>query len=225
MVQFNYPITNNVFDMSQFVTMSHRAIIGWLSTAASKQDKHVFFGADKPDWAPGPVRFREHMSNLERKEECARFKDTQALKELDLERAATLESIHMNAAYIVIMARHKNDDSLLDNTGHDFKDHTKKAYTHTSVSRLPLKVTAKRGDEPGSLVITVERDPGAGVYEVQLCKGVPAGDESYSTYGNYKSVRIFIPGLERAGWYYIRVRSHGNNETSPWSAPVDIIVG
>jgi len=122
-------------------------------------------------------------------------------------------------------SRYENDETLLYNVGHDVKDRSRKSPSPIPLSRLPLNVTAKRGDQPGSVVLIIERDPGAGLYEVQFCKGAPTGEDSWQTFGNFKKVRVFVPELERAGWYYFRVRSHGDNESSPWSAPVDIIVG
>jgi hypothetical protein len=219
------PLTNNIFVMNRFAEMNHHALVGWLLDAATKQEQHPFHGKDWPEWAAGAARFRGHASALSVKEEAAKHKDTQAIKERDLERAATLESIHFNASYIIMRARHQNDESLLHNVGHELKEKTKRSHAPVSVARLPLKVTAKRGDDPGSVVLTIERDLGAGLYEVQFCKGTPAGEESWQTLGNFKKVRIFVQDLERSGWYYFRVRSHGNNETSPWSAPADIIVG
>ena len=219
------PLTNNVFVMNHFADMSHHALIGWLLDAALKQEEHQFHGKNTPEWVAGPPRFREHAAALSRKEDAARYKDTQAAKERDLERAAILESIHFNASYIVMRARHENDESLLHNVGYELKEKTKRPHASVSVSKQSLKVTAKRGDQLGSVVLSIERDPGAGLYEVQFCKGPPAGEESWQTLSNFKKVRIFIPNLERSGWYYFRVRSHGDNETSPWSIPVDIIVG
>ncbi|MBJ6751005.1 fibronectin type III domain-containing protein [Geomonas anaerohicana] len=225
MVPSVIPVTNNVFVMNHFADMNHHQLIGWLLDTATKQEQHPYHGKNTPDWVAGFARLREHAAALSQKEEAAKNKDIQAIKERDLERAATLESIHFNASYIVMRARHENDESLLHNVGHELKEKTKRTHTPTSVTRLPLKVTAKRGDEPGTLVLTIERDPGAGVYEVQFCKGAPAGEQSWQLLGNFKKVRIFVPDLERSGWYYFRVRSHGDNETSPWSMPVDIIVG
>jgi len=226
MFQSGIPVTNNVFVMNHFADMSHHALVGWLLDAATKQELHPYHGKNTPDWVAGPARFRQHATVLSQKEEAAKFKDTQALKERDLERAATFDSININACYIVMRAFQENDETLLNNVGHDLKEKTKRAHSHSvPISTSPLKVTAKRGDQPGSIVLTIERDPGAGVYEVQFCKGPPTGEESWQGFGNFKKVRIFIPGLDRAGWYYIRVRSHGDNETSPWSIPIDIIVG
>jgi hypothetical protein len=219
------PVTNTVFEMSQFWDMGHHALVGWLLDAATKQEQHPHHGKNTPEWVAGPPQFRQHASALSAKEEAAKFKDTQATKERDLERAATLESIHSNACYIVMRARHENDETLLHNTGYELKEKTKRPHAPLSISTLPLKMTAKRGDQPGSAVLAFERDPGAGIYEVQWCKGAPTGEESWQTLGNFKKVRVFVPNLERAGWYYFRVRSHGNNETSPWSLPCDIIVG
>ncbi|MBJ6802722.1 fibronectin type III domain-containing protein [Geomonas propionica] len=225
MLQSVIPVTNNVFAMNHFADMNHHQLIGWLLDAATKQEQHPYHSTNTPDWVAGPVRFREHAAALSQKEEAAKYKDILAMKERDLERTAILESIHFNASYIIMRARHENDESLLQNVGHELKEKTKRTHASTSVTRLPLKVTAKRGDQPGSMVLTIERDPGAGVYEVQYCKGAPTSEQSWQPLGNFKKVRIFVPDLERSGWYYFRVRSHGDNETSPWSAPVDIIVG
>ena len=219
------PLTNNVFIMSHFADMSHHALVGWLLDAATKQEQHPYHGKNTPEWVAGSARFREHAAALSQKEEAAKYKYIQAVKDRDLERAATLESIHFNACYIVMRARHENNEGLLHNVGHELKEKSKRTHAPVPISSLPLKVTAKRGDQPGSAVLTIERDPGAGVYEVQFCKGAPTGEESWQPLGNFKKVRIFIPNLERAGWYYFRIRSHGDNETSPWSIPVDIIVG
>jgi len=211
--------------MNRFPEMNHHALVGWLLDTATKQEEHPTLFKDVPDWVPGPAQLRQHAAALTQKEEAAKYKDTQATKERDLERVATLESIHGNAAYIVMRSRHENDDSLLYNKGHEVKEKGRKSPAPIPLSRLPLKVTVKRGDEDGSVVLIIEKDPGAGVYEVQICKGMPTGEESWQLLGRFKKVRVFVPGLERAGWYYFRVRSHGDNEWSPWSAPVDIIVG
>jgi hypothetical protein len=219
------PLTNNVFVMNHFAGMSHHALVGWLLDAATKQEVHPYHGKNTPEWVAGPARFRQHATALSLKEDAAKFKDTQALKERDLERSATIDSINVNACYIVMRAFQEKDETLLHNAGHEVKEKTKRTHAPIPISILPLKLAAKRGDQLGSIVLTIERDPGAGVYEIQFCKGPPAGEGSWELLSNFKKVRIFIPGLDRAGWYYFRGRSHGDNETSPWSMPIDIIVG
>ena len=224
MIPPGIPFTNTVFVMGQFADMGHHALVGWLLDAAAKQEEHPYHGKNTPEWVVGPPQFRQHAAALNQKEEAAKYKDIMASKERDLERVATLESIHSNACYIVMRARHEKDESLLHNTGYELKEKTKRTHAPVSVSRLPLKITAKRGDEAGSVVLTIERDPGAALYYVQICKGVPTGEESWQDLGSYKKVRVFVQDLERAGWYYFRVRSQGDNDTSPWSPPCDIIV-
>lgn len=122
-------------------------------------------------------------------------------------------------------ARHQNDESLLHNTGYELKEKTKRNHAPVSVSTQPLNITAKRADEEAAVVLIIEKDPGAALYEVQFCKGIPTGEDSWQKLGTFKKLRIYVPNLERAGWYYFRVRSYGDNETSPWSQPCDIIVG
>lgn len=225
MIPSGIPVTTNVFEMGHFVDMGHHAMVGFLLDAATKQEEHPYHGKNMPEWVAGPPQFRQHAAALTQKEEAAKYRDSQATKERDLERAKILESIHFNACYIVMRARHEKDESLLHNTGYELKEKTKRTHAPVSVSSLPLKVTAKRGDQQGSVVLTIEKDPGAALYHVQFCKGAPTGEESWQNLGSYKKVRVFVQDLERAGWYYFRVRSQGDNETSPWSPPCDIIVG
>lgn len=92
------PVTNSVFAMSVFVDMNNPALAGWLTDAATLQEQHPFHGKNTPEWVAGPPQFRQHAVALTEKDEAAKNKDTEAAKLRDLERAATLESIHANAS-------------------------------------------------------------------------------------------------------------------------------
>jgi hypothetical protein len=173
-----------------------------------------------------PAEFRSHASALSEKADAAKHKDTQLMKLFEEERTATLTSIHFNAAFIVMTAHHTQDQSILEGQGYEFsKTNKRQRGASPGISKLPLKVNVKRGDKPGSAVLAIERDPGAAMYQIQFCIGPPAGEDSWQDSGNYKKVRIFLDDLQRSGWYYFRVRSHGDHEVGPWSAPVDVIIG
>jgi hypothetical protein len=159
-------LSNSIFDMSVFDYMRIHELIGWLLDTAGKQEKDPIFGEDRPKWVAGPPEFRAHASALSQKSDAAKNKDIQLMKEFDQEREATLYSIHINAAYIVARAHHSQDDTILQGKGYEIKEKTRKARgVSPSISRQPSKLTAKRGDTEGSAVLTIERDPGAGVYE------------------------------------------------------------
>jgi hypothetical protein len=216
---------NDLFVMN-FAKMTIPELTTWLLGTASLQEKHSFHGTTMPDWVPAWVRFRQHADCLTITAKAAENKDVAKSKERDDEQAAALQSININACYVIIRAKHENDDSLLHGMGYETKEKVKRTRLHqtTSISQVPLIVTAKRGPTPGSVVVNFQRDPGAGLYQLQICKGEPTGEESYGDGGSFKHTRTVVLDLNRASWYYFRGRSHGNNETSPWSAPVGIIV-
>jgi hypothetical protein len=196
----------------------------WLLGTAALQEKNPFHGSTMPDWVPGWAKFRQHAEALIHFSKAAENKDTARIKERDQEQAAALLSININACYVVMRAKAENNDELLHDMGYEFKEKTRKIHATNSISQLPMVLKLKRGPDPGSVVVLFQMDPAAALYQLQMCKGEPAGEGSFEDAGNFKALRNIINNLDRASWYYFRGRSHGNNETSPWSAPVGIIV-
>jgi hypothetical protein len=196
----------------------------WLLDTATLQEAHPFHRMTWADFVPGAQRFRQHAASLSSAVIAAENKDIQKVKELEQEHKDTLLSILMNAGYIVLRYYSEKDESVLHNTGYVLKEKTQKIYAQASIKAIPLKVHIKTGPDPGSVVISIEKDPAAGAYGIQMCKGAPTGEESWRGEDIYRRRRVIIYQLDRANWWYFRVRSYGDNETSPWSAPVGIIV-
>ena len=218
--------SNDVFLMP-FNKMSVPELATWLLGTAALQEKNPFHGTTMPDWVPAWGRFRQHADSLNILGKAAENKDTAKMKARDDEQAATLLSININACYVIMRAKHENNDELLKDMGYEIKEKTKKAHAihgGMSLSQLPMILKVKRGPDPGSVVVTFQADPAAGLYQLQWCKGVPAGEESFGNEASYKNLRNILRGLESASWVYFRGRSHGNNESGPWSAPVGIVV-
>lgn len=215
---------NDIFVMT-FHKMTPRELITWCLGTAALQEKHPFHASTMPDWVHGPRHFREHATNLTELEKAAENRDTAQMKKRDEEQQAIYHSIDVNSSYIVLRAKAANDDSLLHGMGYEVKgkEKGKRSHQHIPVSRLPLKLEVERAGD-AAVRLRIQRDPGAGAYQVQYCKGEPTGEDSWADYGNFRSIRPLLKNLDRASWYYFRVRSHGDNETSPWSAVVAIIV-
>ncbi|WP_224963115.1 fibronectin type III domain-containing protein [Geomonas subterranea] len=195
----------------------------WLDDAATLQAAHPLISTQKDQWAPGEVQFRAHKEAISKAWERASALNVCSTKELDAARAAALEDVNINASYLVLRAKHGKDDAWLHNNGYQAKEKTKRIHDR-SVSAVALNLKAKNGPSIGEVSLNWDRDPGAGSYQLQICKGHPQGEESYVDYGFLKKVRTVIGNLERASWYYFRIRSIGNNEFGPWSAAVSIIV-
>jgi len=216
--------SNSTFNMMNLWKMSYPELVTWLLGTSSLQENHPFHGKNMPDWVPAWNQFRQHAENLNKAVKAAENKDVEKAKERDLEHADTLLSINTNACYVVMRAKHENNEELLHDMGYELKEKTKRNRAGHEVSKKQLQVTLKRGTEPGSLIVSIEKDLGAGLYQVQICKGEPAGENSWSDACTSKSCRIKLTNLERATWCYVRARSLGNNESSPWSAPVSIVI-
>ncbi|HBG04870.1 MAG: hypothetical protein A2075_00880 [Geobacteraceae bacterium GWC2_58_44] len=210
--------------LMNFAKMGYTELIPWLLDTATLQEAHPFHRANWPDWVPGASKFREHAEILSVAVKAAENKDREKTKERDQKHADTLLSVNLNANYIVMRWHHEKNESLLHNAGYVLKEKTKKSYGRSSISNRPLDLKLKNGPDPGSVTVKFEKDPAAGLYQLQICKGVPVGEESWGEQGLHKSCRFVVIDLDRASWYYFRGRSHGDNETSPWSAPVGIVV-
>lgn len=213
----------NVYDMKRFTNMSRGELIPWLLDTATLQEAHLFHCNNWPDWVPGARRFREHAALLGFAEKAAEFKDLKKIEELDQAHADTLLSINLNACYIVMRSIHEKDESLLHNAGYLLKEKAMKHHGPASVSDVPLNLKVKSG-EAGSATIRYPRDRAAGLYHLQYCKGVPAGEESWGDYGFNKGCLVVATGLDRASWYYFRVRALGSNKNGPWSTPLGVII-
>lgn len=210
------------FSMSIFATMPIPEVVPWLFDAATLQQAHHFHGPNWSDWVPGAARFRQHAVELTEGMEAAKNKDREKVRELEEKHAETLLSIHLNANYIAMRSIYEKDESLLHNVGYILKDqNSKKEKLAALKSQMHLKVK-NRGT--GTVTIYFERDPAAGLYRLQVCKGEPSGEESWLDGGLHKGCRVVVSDLDRASWYYFRGRSHGDNQTGPWSQPVGIIV-
>lgn len=212
----------DIFVMN-FHKMTLQELITWCLGTAALQEKHPFHASTMPDWVHGPQHFRDHATNLTELDKAATNKDTYHMKKRDEEQQATFHTIDVNSSYIVLRAKIANDNSLLHGMGYEVKEKTKRTYQHTPVSRDPLKLEVERAGE-GAVRLKIQKDPGAGMYNVQYCKGQPTGEDSWTGNLNFKTLRPIIKDLERACWYYFRVRSQGDNEDSPWSAIVGIII-
>ncbi|MBJ6724157.1 fibronectin type III domain-containing protein [Geomesophilobacter sediminis] len=205
------------------VDMNPPELIIWLNDAATLQEAHPRISAEKDHWVPGAQQFREHKETISREWEKAGSLNVTWTKELEAATAAALEDVNINANYLVLRAKHAKDESWLHNNGYNWREKSKKSYDRT-VSMVALSLRLKNGPEIGEVTAAWGKDSGAGSYQLQFCKGIPQGEESFVDQGFYKRIRAVVGNLERACWYYFRVRSIGNNMTSPWSEAVGIIV-
>lgn len=198
----------------------------WLADSATLQEAHPYH-RDKwalYPWVVGPARLRNHAEALFKGIEAAKYKDKAKMKELEAEHQASLLSVHLNATYIVMRWLDEKDDSIVHSTGYFFKEKTERS-TPPSLRTTPQILTVRDlPNEPGSVLISFQRDPAAALYLLQYCKGELNGQEVWQEYGKHKGVRVTVTGLDRASWYNFKGASLGDNQTGPFSQPVSVIV-
>ncbi len=203
--------------------MAPSQLATWLNDAATLQDAHAKISTQIDHWVPWSPQFRSHRESIETEVQKALALNVRTTKELQGATAAAIEDVNINAAYLVIRAKCEKDEAWLHNNGYTLKEKAKRVYDRP-VSTSSLALRAKNGPNAGQVILSWDRDPGAGSYQLQICKGHPQGEESFVDYAYLTKVRTTADSLERASWYYFRIRSVGNNETGPWNEAVGIIV-
>lgn len=204
-------------------SMAPPQFVTWLDDAATLQAAHIKISTLMDSWVPTSPQFRDHKENIESEWQKALALNLRTTKGLQMATAAAVEDVYINAAYLVIRAKNDRDETWLYNNGFTLKEKTKRVYARP-VSLFGHVLRVKNGPQIGEVTVSWDKDPGAGSYQLQICKGHPQGEESFEDYGQLTLVRTIIAKLERANWYYFRVRSVGNNEYGPWSEPVAIII-
>lgn len=198
-------------------------LILWLGDASTLQRGHALISTKMDEWVPGPTRFDEHKAKIAKCLEDAAALKLETTDELEEAVSDAVEDITINANYLALRARHDKNDAWLHNSGHHQKEKPKRNY-NKMVSMIASLLAAKNGPGMGEVTLSWDKDPAAGSYQLQICKGTPRGEDSWTDQGYFTKVRTVINNLERGGWYYFRVRSIGNNQTGPWSETVEIIV-
>jgi len=208
---------------TNFTKLSHGDYILMLYTLADKLEGHLAF-QDLPEHVPGPPRFRDYAEQLTKAVEAAKYGDKHKGAERDELRARSQQDITFAAQHAVMVSVHRNDPSMLANIGLEQKQRT---YTRTptiGIPGMPSKLTVKNGSAPGTVIASVNREPGAGSIEVQYTEADPAIEAFWKSAGMFYQCRMEVKGLESVKRYHFKVRYHGSSGAGPWSAIVNLVV-
>lgn len=185
-------------------------------------DSHPAYQTGLPEWIHGAQQLRQHADLMNEAIEVA-TKDKSKEAEIAAAREKCARSLNFAVQYVTMFADHKNDLSLLENLGLEFKH---KNYTkERKLPEKPIKLIVKNEEGVGDIIIFTNSGFGLkGGVEVQINDGNPAEESSWRTYDYYFSCRIEIKGLEPVKKYYFRVRFKNGAGYGPWSEPVSLVV-
>ncbi|MBJ6725206.1 hypothetical protein [Geomesophilobacter sediminis] len=218
-----------MFDVADtnFKRLSYPELILLTDTVAGNLETHPLFQTNYPDVVPLPSHLREQNAALRAAVNAAANRDTQKIAERNSIRAALEDDLKIVAAYVVMKSIKENDPGLITAIGFEL---SVKSNSRSPITYIPLnapgELIAKHGKMSGTVTLRARKVPGAVMYELQACDGIPTGEECWETGRDFKSCsKIQVDGCEPARRRSFRLRAKGDNNThGPWSPHVTIIV-
>jgi hypothetical protein len=212
------------FDTS-FGSLSHSEFIVTVGNFADHLLAHPFFKENWPSFLTHPLQLKEQLNAYNESVEAADLDGGRKnMKAREDRRNAAHASTILMGQYVVMRSVSENDKTLLETVGLKLKNRPKSSVKPAASSPMPPTVTAKHGKASRRVVLSYSKVAGGGSYEIQICRGDPNVESSWSVVGQYKQCRVEIEGLEPAQTVYFRVRCHGAGEPGPFSNIVSIIV-
>lgn len=201
---------------SNFSDLTHAEFILRLSTIGERLEVHPIF-KEVPEYVPNWARFREMAQQYKTAVEAAAGGDRDRKAEKAAMRAEFQQNVDITKQHLVMVALHRKDLTILQNTGFDFKH--KSPYVRISaaiVPPMPTKLWLKRGGS-GTLFVTTNKPKGVASIEVQISTVDPPTEESWSDGISDVKARREVKNLEPLKKHFVRARFLSAAGVGPWS--------
>ena len=204
-----------------------KMITTFLTTGTALQ-KHEFFGVQEnwPKWLEGPTNYFDYADKLRVLDDAYRAGNRPKKVELDLLRGRAAFNYQLGGHYVAMRAYElRNPDLLLDTFPLRVTGSKASAAAVVTASQVEIVLTAKNGPS-GTAILRGHHVPNGGPYQIQLCKGTPASEDSWFTLPQHYTscARIVIPKLDSVSQYFFRIRYNGPLGPSAWSQLVSLII-
>ena len=199
-------------------------LIVTIKHAAEKQKNHAAFQGELSEYVSRTDRLMELAHSLEIARDAAIGHDPVKVAEQDALMALGVKALRFNANHVAMVSLHRNDPSILQEAGYEFKQH-QAGKTKVNLLDLVPDLSVKHGPVPGSLIVVVKRAKYTASLELQMTEN-PNDDQSWRATGEgtYNRSRIELRGLEPARRIYFRARYHEDGAAGRWTSPIAIIV-
>lgn len=201
-------------------------LIATLKNAGKKQKDHVAFKERLPEYVTEPAVLDGLATNLEVARDAAAGHDTFRVAELKALMSQTVMVLDNNADHVVKLSRHRNDPSILLESGYNLKPETVTVKEKMKLRDLVPELSAKHVQNvPGAIVAILKLATSKAAVELQMTE-TPDEETSWKGVGQgtYSRSRIEIRELEPAKKVYLRARYHQDGGVGRWSQAVCIIV-
>jgi hypothetical protein len=210
------------FDYQSLRDLSHPDFIFKVGTIVELGLAHPGL-QDLPEEVGGPVLIKALTQDLAVSVQAAANKDRFWMADSLSKRQGVQEQVEIWGHFIVMRSKHRNDPSLLQNAGIDAKKKVIK-YNPSSKAGTPVPEGAKVAHgTTGKLLVSCKGMGKKGSFELRYSTD-PNNEAAWKEGGHHTTCRQMpieevVPGTK----YYICIRFHGANGTSPWSEPISII--
>ena len=210
---------------SDFDDESVNDLIVLVRHMAVKAETHLAFQGETSEYVSKAPDLNKIADGLELGRDAASGGDkgkVEALKNLVANAKLVLA---MNANHITMLSLKRNDRSVLEDAGFEFKQ--KVAATKTVVNLLDLTpdVFAKHlVNVSGGIIIMMKRAKSTATCELQITYDDPTVEASWIGKGMYSLSRVEMRGLEPVRKIHIRARYHENGAVGRWCTPVPIVI-
>lgn len=203
--------------------------IAEVNIIADKTEKHSAL-KDFPEYFTPAEKLREKAALLVQLRDASANGDREKKAEKQAVWEETKLALIMNAQHITMLSLHRNDPSILLNTGFNLKKHSGKPTSASSTDLLAetpglsLKyVKSPSGPVPGSFTVHITRARNKASTELQMSDN-PSDESSWNSQGMYAKARIDYKGQQSEKRLYFRARYHHDGGVGPWSQVVNILV-
>lgn len=201
-----------------------------VNTIADKTEAHSAL-KEYPEYFSGPAKLREKAALLGQLRDLSANGDREKKAEKMAVWEETKLAVIMNGQHITMLSLHRNDPSILLNTGFDLKQkHSGKSSSASSTDLLAetpglaLKyVQSASGPVPGAFTAVITKAKNKASTELQMSDN-PSDETSWKSQGIYAKARIDYKGQQSEKRLYFRARYHQEGGVSPWSQVVSIFV-
>ena len=202
-------------------------ITKFLTTGTALQ-KHPFFGVEEnwPKWLEGPTNYFDYADKLRVLDDAYRAGNKPKKVERDLLRDRAAFNYQLGGQYVTMRSYElRNPDLLLDTFPFRVTGSKTSATAAILPSEVEIVLTAKNGPS-GTATLRGHHVPNGGPYQLQLCKGAAASEDSWVTLPQHypSCAKIVIPNLDSVSQYFFRIRYNGPLGPGPWSQAVSLII-
>lgn len=195
-------------------------LIFTINHLADKAEEHVAFQGPVSEYVSLPPRLREIATKME----AAR--DNGNIEQLNVLMPQAVQALDFNADHVVRLSVFRQDTSILQGAGYDFKPQNSTVKVRVNLLDLVPEVSLKHLDGVEGAYTIVSKVAKSGAIVEYEWTETPEDESSWKHIGDgtFNKTRTEVRGGTPTKRIYVRGRYHENGAVGRWCKPVSIIL-